>query len=221
MSAAKNRPPVLLVHGIWDTNAIFDRMSAYLTQQGRSVYSLDLIPNNGDAGLDDLAEQVAKYARRCFGQEQPFDLVGYSMGGIVSRYYVQRLGGINRVQRFVTISSPHNGTVVAYGSWRVGCMQMRPDSLFLQDLNRDMALLGQIEFTSIWTPYDFMIVPAISSRLPVGREVIVPVGLHRWMVSDVRSLNAIAQALSVPLQRDRQFEQNRDSQKLPLGGSNI
>ncbi|MCC5609438.1 triacylglycerol lipase [Nostoc sp. CHAB 5834] len=192
----QKRNPVLLIHGIDDTEAVFHKMAGQLRLQGWSVYSLDLLPNNGNVGLDELAKQVADYVTATFAPEQHLDLVGFSMGGIVSRYYVQRLGGINRVQRFITISSPHNGTVVAYGSWRSGCVQMRPDSVFLKDLNSDAVMLGQINFTSIWTPYDLMIVPANSSQMSVGNEVIVPVALHPWMLTDPRSLAAVKAALA-------------------------
>ncbi|MHC5613857.1 MAG: esterase/lipase family protein [Nostoc sp.] len=183
--------PVLLIHGIDDTETVFHQMRNYLIQRGLSVHTLNLVPNNGDVGLDELAKQVSDYVTATFASEQGLDLVGFSMGGIVSRYYVQRLGGINRVQRFITISSPHHGTVVAYASQRPGCVQMRPDSIFLKDLNSDAVILGQLDFTSIWTPYDLMIVPANSSQMSVGREVIVPVPLHPWMLTDSRSLAVV------------------------------
>ncbi|MDZ7968339.1 MAG: triacylglycerol lipase [Nostoc sp. DedSLP03] len=196
----QQRNPVLLIHGIDDTEAVFYKMAAQLRLQGWSVHSLNLVPNNGDVGLDQLAKQVADYVTATFAPEQRLDLVGFSMGGIVSRYYVQRLGGINRVQRFLTISSPHHGTVVAYGSRRPGCLQMRPDSIFLKDLNSDAVMLGQLDFTSIWTPYDLMIVPANSSQMPVGSQVIVPVTLHPWMLTDPRSLRVVTAALAKPIQ---------------------
>ncbi|MDZ8257841.1 triacylglycerol lipase [Nostoc sp. ChiQUE01b] len=196
----QQRNPVLLIHGIDDTRAVFQKMAVQLRLQGWSVYSLDLVPNNGDVGLDELAKQIADYVTATFAPEQRLDLVGFSMGGIVSRYYVQRLGGINRVQRFITISSPHYGTVVAYGSRRPGCLQMRPDSIFLKDLNSDAVMLGQLDFTSIWTPYDLMIVPANSSQMPVGSQVIVPVSLHPWMLTDSRSLAVVTAALAKPIQ---------------------
>lgn len=195
----QQRNPVLLIHGIDDTEAVFHKMASQLRLQGWSVYSLDLVPNNGNVGLDELAKQVADYVTVTFAPEQRLDLVGFSMGGIVSRYYVQRLGGINRVQRFITISSPHHGTVVAYGSWRPGCVQMRPDSIFLKDLNSDAEMLKQLNFTSIWTPYDLMIVPANSSQMSVGSEVIVPVALHPWMLTDPRSLAVVKAALTEPI----------------------
>ncbi len=159
------------------------------------VYTLDLVPNNGDVGLDELAKQVANYVALNFPPAQPFDLLGFSMGGIVSRYYLQRLGGINRVQRFITISSPHHGTFIAYGSWRSGCVQMRPNNAFLLDLNLDVQMLKELKFTSIWTPYDLMIVPAKSSQMPIGKEVVLPVWLHSWMLKDTRVLDVVAEAL--------------------------
>lgn len=198
------RNPVVLVHGINDTGQVFRTMTTYLKKRGWSVYTLDLVPNNGDFGLEKLAQQLADYISKTFVAEQALDIVGFSMGGIVSRYYVQRLGGINRVQRFVTISSPHKGTVLAYASVRPGCVQMRPSSAFIEDLNSDLSMLKQLNFTSIWTPYDLMIVPTHSSRLPLGTEVIVPSRLHPWMLTDSACLAAVAEALSAPINDCRQ-----------------
>ncbi|MBV6625717.1 MAG: triacylglycerol lipase [Rivularia sp. (in: Bacteria)] len=191
--------PVLLVHGIWDTGKVFRRMIPFLNQRGLKVYDLDLAPNDGTVGLDDLAQQVAAKVEATFGKEQPFDLLGFSMGGIVSRYYIQRLGGINRVQRFIALSAPNHGTVIAYFNQGLGCVQMRPNSHFLKDLNSDVQMLSQINFTSIWTPYDMMIFPASSSKMPVGDNVVVSVMNHAWMLTDEKSLRAIATALSSPV----------------------
>ncbi|NJR65943.1 MAG: alpha/beta fold hydrolase [Leptolyngbyaceae cyanobacterium CRU_2_3] len=191
--------PVLLIHGIDDTCAIFSRMAPALEKLGWSVHQIDLIPNNGDVGLDQLASQVADYVEKTFAPNQPIDLVGFSMGGIISRYYVQRLGGIQRVQRFVTISSPHNGTWTALLRPNLGASQMRIDSEFLSALNRDAKQLEQINFTSIWTPFDSMIVPANSSEMPVGKNHQIWVGGHAWMVTDAKSILTIAQALSEPV----------------------
>src|SRR4028119_1189236 len=196
---ASGRNPVLLVHGITDTTVVFRQMVGYLSGRGWSVHSFNMIPNNGDRPLDNLAAQVADYVAKNFDPKQPLDLVGFSMGGIVSRYYVQRLGGIERVQRFITISAPNQGTSIAYFSQRPGCIQMQPASKLIQDLNQDAAMLDQLNYTSIWTPFDLIIVPAKSSQMPVGREVIVPVLLHSWMLTDPRSIQAVVEALSEPL----------------------
>ena len=201
MNSFRDRNPVLLIHGIWDTNAIFNPMTAYLSQRGLKVYSLDLIPNNGSIGLDLLAVQLAKFIDNTFDPEQPLDLIGFSMGGLVSRYYVQRLGGIDRVQRFITISSPHYGTLTAYSLWLPGYVQMRPGSRFLRDLNQDAAMLQDINFTSIWTPLDGMIVPASSSQMPIGREIKQNVLLHHLMIAEPKILAAVVAELEAPIKK--------------------
>lgn len=171
-------------------------MSAYLTKHGWSVHTLDLKPNNATVSLDQLATQVADYIDKTFSSKQPIDLVGLSMGGLVTRYYLQRLGGIERVQRFISISAPNHGTWLAHLSTRPGCVQMRPGSKFLEDLNRDTSILKKLNFTYIWTPWDFVIVPAGSSQMPVGREVKVRVFAHAWVVRSPQTMQVLASALS-------------------------
>lgn len=199
MNSTLRRNPVVLIHGIDDTSAIFERVTPALENLGWSVHGIDLVPNNGDVGLDRLAQQVAHYIDQTFAPDQAIDLVGYSMGGIVSRYYIQRLGGLRRVQRLVTLASPHYGTWSALLRPNLGASQMRVNSEFLNDLNRDVWQLERLNFTSIWTPFDSMIVPANSSEMSVGKNRQIWVGGHVWMVRDAKSLSAIAEALAEPL----------------------
>ncbi len=193
------RNPVLLVHGIFRKKSVFKGMSIYLSSLGWEVHSFDLKPSNARLGLDKLAEQISAYVTQDFAPNQPIDLVGLSMGGLVSRYYVQKLGGNKRVQRFITIASPHYGTWLAYTLPFIGCVQMRPGSAFLQDLNRDIEILTQLSFTSIWTPYDFIIVPPQNSRLRIGQEIKLPIFAHAMMVRDKKTLQALVKALSSPI----------------------
>ena len=174
-------------------------MVPHLADQGWEVYRFDLQFNYCRWGLEQIALQVADYIDKTFPASQPLDLVGLSMGGLISRYYVQRLGGIERVQRLVTISSPHRGSWLAYALPLTSYVQMRPDSAFLQDLNQDVEKLELLQFTSIWTPADFIIVPPQSSKLGVGKEVKLSVFAHAMMARDVRSLEAVAEALRTPL----------------------
>jgi triacylglycerol lipase len=73
---------------------------------------------------------------------------------------------------------------------------MRPFSPFLNDLNHDIEQLQQVAFTSIWTPFDLMIVPAWSSVTPPAEAQIVPVLLHKWMVYDDRVFAKVVAALT-------------------------
>lgn len=196
------RNPVILVHGIYNTIAKFNTMAHYLENLGYSVHRFNLKPNNGKGCLETLAEQVNHYINHTFLPKQPIDLIGFSMGGLITRYYLQRLGGINRVHRYINIAAPNQGTLTAYTLPHIGIKQMRPNSQFLQDLNKDVVeSLTKINVTIIWTPYDLMIFPAHRSRMKVGTEIKLPILSHEWMVRDTRLLKAISQALSQPVQR--------------------
>ena len=194
-----DRNPVVLVHGIWNTAGIFSVLQRYLERAGWKVYAPSLTPNNGDAPLSVLAEQVARFVEDWLGPEQPFDLVGFSMGGLVSRYYLQRLGGLARVERFVSVSTPHQGTALALFSRRLGASQMRPGSPFLRSLNQDIHRLDTIRFFSFWTPFDLLILPPWSSDMGLGQVERLPVGAHNRMIRDEVGLLAIAQALACEL----------------------
>jgi triacylglycerol lipase len=189
--------PVVLVHGINDTGAKLRPIADCLHSLGRPVYSVNLSPNDGSALLEVLASQLQNFIDQHIPAPQIFDLVGFSMGGMVTRYYMQRLGGIDRVEHYVTIAAPHQGTLAAYFTTRSGCVQMRPDSTFIQDLQQDVQMLAQVKFTSIWTPFDLIILPPASSQLAVGKEVQLPVAIHPWMVKDPRSITAVLAALGI------------------------
>ena len=189
--------PVVLVHGINDTSAKLRLIANCLRRLGRKVYSIDLSPNDGTALLEISASQLQNFIDEHIPVPQKFDLIGFSMGGLVTRYYMQRLGGIDRVEHYVTIAAPHQGTLAAYFTNRPGCVQMRPDSTFIQDLQQDVQMLAQIKFTSIWTPFDLIILPPSSSQVAVGKEVQLPVAIHPWMVQDQRSIAAVLAALEI------------------------
>lgn len=198
MNAPRN--PVVLVHGIWNTASIFYPLRTYLVEAGWQVHALSMTPNNGDAPLEVLAEQVADFVEQTLPAGQPFDLVGFSMGGLVSRYYVQRLGGLARIQRFITISAPHRGTVLGCFSHRYGARQMRPGSPFIKALNQDIDRLQAVQFFSFWTPFDLLILPPWSSQVGIGAERTLTVPSHNRMIRDAVGLQAVAQALRA---RDR------------------
>ena len=190
-----NQPAVVLVHGLWNTVYIFSRLQLYLEQQGRKVYLVKLIPNNGDIGIDQQAKQLRAFIAESVGPQERFDLLGFSMGGLVSRYYLQRLGGLQQVRRFVGVSVPHYGSALAWFRWNIGGIQMRPGSKFLVDLNRDMTMLQDCRPVWLWTPYDLLVIPARNCCLSVGENMRLPVSTHDGMLQDERSLSAIATIL--------------------------
>ena len=190
-----SRPAVVLVHGLWNTANIFGRLRPYLEKQGWTVHAVNLVPNNGDIGIEQQAYQLKAFIEGSLESQSSFYLLGFSMGGLVSRYYLQRLDGLQRVRRFIGVAVPHYGSALAWCRWNIGGRQMRPGSQFLTDLNRDMDQLSRCRPLSLWTPYDLLVVPAYHCRLPIGESQRLLVRTHDYMLWDTRSLIAISQGL--------------------------
>ena len=187
--------PVILVHGIHSDSRDMTRMARHFRAEGREVFTPDFAPNGGQATIEELGKQLADYTAKHVKRGRKFDLVGFSMGGLVSRYYVQRLGGAARVGRLITIAAPHHGTVFARLNSRPGAVEMRRNSSFLRDLARDNATLSRVKFTSFYTPLDLVVVPARSSEMPQARNVRVWASLHPSLILEKRCIRTVAAAL--------------------------
>jgi triacylglycerol lipase len=189
--------PVILVHGIWDSSDRLAPLAIGLVLRGvADVVAIDLRPNDGRAPISELAAQVKEAVAAATRRHGKVDLVGFSMGALTSRYYIQRLGGRDLVRRFVSISGPQRGTLTAYALPFIGAKQMRPKSPLLQDLASDADPWGPVEVHTVITPYDAMILPSSSGEL-VGSmsHTVFPVKLHRWMIEDPRVLDHVAKVL--------------------------
>ena len=187
-------PPVVLVHGIFSSGDDMERLARHLRSQAREVFQPTLTPNGGHAPIEDLAQQLADFVTQKIGGRR-FDLIGFSMGGLISRYFLQRLGGMERAARFVTMATPHHGTQMARLGGLPGWVQMRPGSEFLRDLARDADVLRAVPFTSLYTPLDAIIVPARNSEMPQARNVRMWAALHPSFILERRCIRAVAAAL--------------------------
>lgn len=191
--------PVLFVHGIDDSAALFDQMQAGLRQRGFAQLSaMNILPPNGDLPMEAMGAQVQSAAEKLLRESGALrlDLVAFSMGSLASRDFIQRLDGKTRVRRFIAIAGPQRGTLTAYLRNNPGTRQMRPGSAYLTQLNADPDPWGPVTAYAFWTPFDLMVLPATSAWLPQAPHRPFNVLLHPWMVSDPRVIAAVAETLS-------------------------
>ena len=182
---------VLLVHGINDNGRVFRAMVRRLSEAGLTVHVAGYAPSDGSVGLDVLAWQIARFVEQRLQAVDRFDLVAFSMGGLVVRHYLQKLGGAARVDRLVTISTPHRGTLMAYFKRNRAGRQMRPRSAFLRELNADLETYRHIRWATVRTPFDLAIVPGGSATSPAAHNVSIRVALLRFMAADDRVIDAV------------------------------
>jgi triacylglycerol lipase len=189
----------VLVPGWLDNDRTLARLRTFLGLNGVRAVICSPQPSDGSAPIQRLAEQLAAFIKSGFGADEPVNLFGFSMGGLIHRVYLQEMEGWRRVDKFVTVATPHRGTMtarlasrmVAHEAWE----QMRPESQFILNLNRDLAPLERVQFTSVWSPLDLTIVPANSSVLPVGESRRVWSPAHGVMMFDPNVMRVVAQLL--------------------------
>ncbi len=157
--------PIILLHGVVDNRSIFALLRRGLRRRGFGrVVGLNYSPLSQDIRrvaqrLADLVEEVVRET----GYER-VHIVGHSMGGLVGRYYVQRMGGDERVHTLVTLGSPHAGTTPAKFFPIPVSQQMSPRSDIVRELDAP-APHCRTRFLSIWSDLDQMIIPKRSARL--------------------------------------------------------
>ncbi|MFE5819884.1 esterase/lipase family protein [Streptomyces sp. NPDC056479] len=154
------KPPVVLLHGFIDNRSVFVLLRRSLAQHGRhQVESLNYSPLTCDirTAAELLGRHIEGICERT-GSEQ-VDIVGHSLGGLIARYYVQRLGGDHRVRTLVTLGTPHSGTrVVPLANAHPIVRQMRPGSPILEELTRP-APGCRTHFVSFWSDLDHLMDP--------------------------------------------------------------
>jgi triacylglycerol lipase len=192
--------PILLVHGMVDNRSIFTLLRRGLLRRGFGrVHSINYSPLTTDvrAAAENLAEHVEALATDT-GYEQ-VHVVGHSLGGLIARYYVQRLGGHARVHTLVTLGTPHGGTLPAYLLPAELCRQLRPGSDLLAEL-AEPARRCTTRFEAYWSDLDQLIVPQRNARilhrdLEVTNHLVRGTG-HLSLPIDPRVVHGICSALA-------------------------
>ena len=113
--------PIILIHGLWNTSAIFNNLLNRLDYYDVEYYAPTLDHYFGRVSIIDLAESLDGLIIKKYGNEREIDILGFSMGGIIARYWINKFNGYLRTKRFISIGSPHRGTLTA---------QLVPKNLF-------------------------------------------------------------------------------------------
>ncbi|MEW1954882.1 alpha/beta fold hydrolase [Terrabacter sp. NPDC080008] len=127
--------PILLVHGMVDNRSIFTVLRRGLVRRGFGrIETINYSIFTGDirAAAAELGAEVERIVEET-GYER-IHVIGHSMGGLIARYYVTRLGGDEHVHTLVTLGTPHQGSWFAY-LWDNGLTrQLRPGSALMREL---------------------------------------------------------------------------------------
>ena len=196
--------PVILVHGLTQTRAFWQTASPLLKNNGYCVFAITYgqLPDvdataGGDGGLggmasiEDSAHELDAFVDHVLAVTgaAEVDLVGHSEGTVMPQYYLKRLGGADKVQRYVAITPLYDGSTgwgidgfihalealplglgeVIRDLFETVCGACR-DALAGSEFNRDLYADGVkavpgVEYTTILSRHDEIVTPWQSGLL--------------------------------------------------------
>jgi triacylglycerol esterase/lipase EstA (alpha/beta hydrolase family) len=173
LAARGDLNPVLIVGGSVSPEFALATLACRLRKDGFTVFTMALAAR----GLGDIATSAWSVAQRVDAIRAAtgaarVDLIGYSQGGLETRYYLKFLGGADRVGTYVSLGTPQYGSGLANLGRLIGdclgivaCQQMAIGSPFLADLNAGDDTPGAPRYVSIYTAFDALVQPFGRSRL--------------------------------------------------------
>ena len=191
--------PILFLHGWTGDSTNWNQMKGRFINDGWSsselyAYTFNNTADYSNEGNIQNANEIKQWVDNILngiGAEK-VDLVCHSMGGISSRYYIKFLGGLNKVDDYVCMGSPHHGVA---GGTKV----FNSNSTFLNSINdgdetpsgilndtigsridpiggstyNSTHVPGNINYTSIYSTGDTICAPYITSKLDGANNIKV------------------------------------------------
>ena len=198
-STGSSQHPILFVHGYTGEAWNWNNMKSRFANDGWSsqlLYAYTFDDNNNltaDGNIQN-AKQISNWVDDIFNATgaEKVDLVSHSMGGLSSRYYIKFLDGLNKVDDYVSLGSPHHGLLG-------GIEVFMSTAAFLYNLNNGdetpggilddtiglrvdpiggaayngIHTSGNIRYTSIYSNGDTIVSPIRTSRLVGANNIEV------------------------------------------------
>ena len=194
-------PPLVLVHGLLDSPAVFGPLLRALGG-GRGDPLIPALPLRlGLTPIETAAGELGRWIDAAYPGATPIDLLGFSIGGVIARTWIQHHGGHRRTRRFVSVGSPQQGTLTAWPWPRRlfrGLADLRHGSALLRALNGDLTTLAGIDCHSFYSALDLAVLPGWQAVLPIGERTLLPVATHPQLLRDPAAIEPLARELLRP-----------------------
>jgi len=157
--------PVILLHGYFHNRSAFVVMRRRLKRYGlRSVTAMNYNVIGHDIG--ELAEQLSATVDHVLDAAGAtrVHLIGHSLGGLVGRYYIQMLGGDQKVHTCITLGAPHQGSYAAFVGRGRAARQLRPGSEVLTNLVQTARPMP-VRFVSFYSNLDGWVLPPSHAKI--------------------------------------------------------
>ncbi|MFA6436678.1 MAG: alpha/beta fold hydrolase [Candidatus Paceibacterota bacterium] len=220
-AGSQNHNPVILVPGInasWNWHVmvnnifsdswgffpgvhVYDSLIQTLENEGFDVYVAfyDWRKSNRDSAFQFLKAKIDE-VKMLTGAEK-VDIVAHSMGGLVSRYYIQSDQFENDVERLVMLGVPNNGSSDAYSPWEGGVIPKNWGKSYKYVLDSYLWYLRQMVYPQTESNYELIheYVPSLGELMPTYeylREVDLQGGSTPFMPDNPDGQNLFLEDLN-------------------------
>ena len=190
--SASHPYPVVLSEGTFaNMYNSFGALSPWLADSGYCVYAFNygqtIAPSMFDAmgNIANSAAQLGNFVQQVLWETgaSQVDIVGWSQGGMMPRYYIDDLGGASYVHELVALAPSNYGTTLDGIETLVGdlgglgvatslvsplcdaCVQQLQGSSFLDNLNANGGTEPNVHYVVIETEYDEVVTPYTNAFL--------------------------------------------------------
>jgi triacylglycerol lipase len=178
--------PIVFVHGWSESGSLWNTMIGNFQRDGWTAAELNNWTYNTSQSNVTTASQLRDKVNSVLAAtgNAKVDLITHSMGGLNSRYYIKSLQGDGKVDDWVSLGGPNHGTTSANACFTASCVEMRPSSTFLNNLNAGDETPGAVTYGTWWSPCDEIINPDSSVALSGARNTQTACLSHAALTTD-------------------------------------
>jgi triacylglycerol lipase len=180
--------PILFVHGWSGSASNWNTMIGRFEKDGYAKKQLRAYSYNTSQSNKTTAETIVKSEVEKLKKENgasKVDIIAHSMGSLNSRWYIKFVKeGEANVDDWVSLGGPNHGTTAANLCFSTSCVEMRPGSTFLSELNAGDETPGTVNYGTWWSPCDEFINPDSSVPLSGATNTETACISHLGLLSD-------------------------------------
>lgn len=197
INGCTDRRAVLLVHGFLCNRGFWNVWMERFQHLGVRYVAVNLEPVCGpiDAYAGVIEEAMGKLERDGRG---PPVVVAHSMGGLAVRQWMTEGANRQRVHRFITLGTPHHGTMLAHIGFTANARQMRMRSTWREGLERAERGVDRSNTTCYFSHCDNIVFPASNAMLAGADNRHLPGAAHIDMVECEEPFEEVLRFVGVP-----------------------
>ncbi|MDO8457267.1 MAG: alpha/beta fold hydrolase [Burkholderiaceae bacterium] len=194
---------VVFIHGFVCNRGFWNPWMARLKAQNRAFVAVNLEPIFGS--IDDYAPRIeAAVTQLTRATGLPPTLICHSMGGLAARAWLRAAPeGDARVDRIITIGTPHHGTLLSQRQLHQNTRQMERFSDWTQQLDADEPATRRARFICWYGNCDNIVVPTSTAMLAGADNRLVTAHGHVSLAFDERvmreSMALLVNPVDVPV----------------------